>query len=167
MDTDSNYFAFTADSIEKIIKPDMIDEYKKDKYNWVPSESNEFHKDFKVDNKPITLKNYEKRTPGLFKVETIKDKSICLCSKMYICSDLSEENIKFSTKGIQKAGNEISFKKFENVLFGDKKDTATNTGFRMINGFMKTYTQERKGLSYAYCKRIVLADGTTTKPLNI
>ena len=145
----------------------MQEEYNNDKYNWLPSESNEFHKDFKIDGKAITLKAYEKRTPGLFKVETIKDKAICLCSKMYICSDLTEENIKFSTKGIQKAGNDITYKKFDNVLFGDKKDTATNTGFRMIGGFMKTYTQEKKGLSYAYCKRIVLDDGISTKPLDI
>ena len=27
MDTDSNYFAFSEDSIDKLIKPDMIDEY--------------------------------------------------------------------------------------------------------------------------------------------
>jgi hypothetical protein len=31
MDTDSNYFAFSEDSIEKIIKPEMREEYEKDK----------------------------------------------------------------------------------------------------------------------------------------
>ena len=40
MDTDSNYFAFSEDSIEKLIKPHMREEYKKDKYNFLPSECN-------------------------------------------------------------------------------------------------------------------------------
>ena len=48
------------------------------------------------------MKAYEKRTPGLFKVECIKDKIIALCSKMYCCSDMDEKEIKVSCKGIQK-----------------------------------------------------------------
>ncbi len=40
MDTDSNYFAFSEDNIEKIIKPHMRQEYEKEKYNFLPSESN-------------------------------------------------------------------------------------------------------------------------------
>ena len=34
MDTDSNYFAFSEDSIEKLIRPHMREEYEKDKYNF-------------------------------------------------------------------------------------------------------------------------------------
>ena len=75
--------------------------------------------------------------------------------------------IKFSCKGIQKDGNEINYKKFENVLFGDKQDTAHNKGFRMVSGTMKSYEQNKKGLSYIYCKRIVQSDGINTIPLNI
>jgi hypothetical protein len=33
MDTDSNYFAFSEDSIEKLIKPEMRHEYAMDNYN--------------------------------------------------------------------------------------------------------------------------------------
>ncbi len=112
MDTDSNYFAFSEDSIDKLIKPHMREEYEKDKYNFLPSESEELHPTFKVDGKAFTLKAYAKQTPGLFKVETTKDKMVSLCSKMYCCSDMTEEKIKFSAKGIQKEGNDISYKKF-------------------------------------------------------
>ena len=91
MDTDSNYFAFSEDNIEKLIKPEMIEEYEKDKYNFLPRESNELHPTFQVDGKPFTLAKYDKRTPGLFKVETTKDKMISLCSKMYCASDITEE----------------------------------------------------------------------------
>ena len=167
MDTDSNYFAFSEDSINKIIKSDMIDEYNKDKFNYLPRESNELHPTFQVDGKPFTLKAYDKRTPGLFKVETEKDKMISLCSKMYCASDITEKQIKYSCKGIQKEGNNICYEKFHDVLFENKKDIVNNTGFRYINGTMKTYEQSKKGLSYVYHKRIVLEDGITTIPLNI
>ncbi len=33
MDTDSNYFAFSEDSIEKLFKPEMKGEYENDKCN--------------------------------------------------------------------------------------------------------------------------------------
>ena len=167
MDTDSNYFAFSADTIDQLIKPEMREEYEEDKYNFLPRESKELHPTFEVDGKRFTYAAYDKRTPGLFKIETIKDKMISLCSKMYCCADETEENIKFSCKGIQKEGNNICYDKFNNVLFGDKKDTANNKGFRYISGTMKSYEQQKKGLSYAYHKRIVQEDGVTTIPLNI
>ena len=91
MDTDSNYFAFSEDSIEKIIKPEMREEYENDKYNFLPSESKELHPTFQVDGIRFNYAQYDKRRPGLFKVETTKDKMISLCSKMYCASDITEE----------------------------------------------------------------------------
>jgi len=167
MDTDSNYFAFSEDSIEKLIKPEMRDEYEKDKYNFLPSESKELHPTFQVDGIRFNYAQYDKRTPGLFKVETTKDKMISLCSKMYCASDISEEKIKFSCKGIQKDGNDVSYKKFNDVLFNKHEDKVLNKGFRYVEGYMKSYEQIKKGLSFAYHKRIVQPDGITTKPLLI
>ena len=54
MDTDNNYFAFSEESIEELIKPLMREEYEKDKYNFLPSESQELHPTFKVDGKAFT-----------------------------------------------------------------------------------------------------------------
>jgi hypothetical protein len=67
MYTDSNYFAFSEDSIEKITKPELRAEYEKDKYNFLPSESIDLHPTFNVEGKPYTIKAYEKRTPGLLR----------------------------------------------------------------------------------------------------
>ncbi len=39
-------------------------------------------------------------------------------------------------------------------------------GFRKINGYTKSYEQNKKGLSYPYHKIIVQPDGINTKPLN-
>ena len=41
---------------------------------------------------------------------------ISLCSKMYYASDISEEKIKFSCKGVQKDGNDVNYQKFHDVL---------------------------------------------------
>ena len=49
-------------------------------------------------------------------------------------------------------------------MLNKNHDMAVNTGFRMVNGFMNTYEQSKKGLSYVYNKRILLSDGISTKP---
>ena len=145
----------------------MREEYEQDKYNFLPSESEELHPTFQVDGVRFTWEQYDKRKPGLFKVETTKDKMICLCSKMYCCADADEQKQKMSCKGIQKDGNNVDYQKFHKVLFDGHEDKVTNKGFRYINGHMKSYEQVKKGLSYVYHKRIVGEDGITTKPLNI
>ena len=81
--------------------------------------------------------------------------------------DIAEEKIKFSCKGIQKNGNNVNYQKFKDVLFNGVKDTVLNKGFRYVEGTMKSYEQQKKGLSYCYHKRIVCEDGISTKPLNI
>ncbi len=74
---------------------------------------------------------------------------------------------KFSCKGIQKDGNNINYHKIHNVLFYKHNNQVLNNGFRYVDGAMKSYEQSKKGLSYAYHKRIVQEDGITTKQLNI
>ena len=80
---------------------------------------------------------------------------------------LQKKKIKFSCKGIQKDGNNVNYQNFHNVLFEKHEDKVLNKGFRYIEGYMKSYEQSKKGLSYAYHKRIVQSDGITTKPLLI
>ncbi len=85
----------------------------------------------------------------------------CKCVKKCKC------DFKFSCKGTQKAGNEINYQKFHNVLFNDHKDKVLNKGLRYVEGYMKSYEHEEKGLSNVYRKRIVQQHGITTKPFNI
>jgi len=70
---------------------------------------------------------------------------IGLCSKMYCCANKDDDKIKFSCKGIQKEGNNVNYKKFENVLLNKHNDMVTNQGFRYVNGTMKSYEQVKKG----------------------
>jgi hypothetical protein len=181
MDTDSAYLALSADKLDDVIKPHMQEEYKQDKYNWFPNETTK------------ELKAYNKRTPGLFKVEFEGTSIYALCSKLYFVEgvekpidpikeeekkkkaedpnyledDEEDKKDKYSCKGIQKNQNEISKNRFHKVLFENEKDMCSNKGFRVIDNFMVTYIQQKKGLSYVYDKRKVLADGVSTMPLDI
>jgi hypothetical protein len=111
------------------------------------------------------LKAYNKRTPGLFKVEFEGNSKYVLCSKLYFVEGYTKN--KYSCKGIQKNQNEINKDRFHNVLFNDVKDMCMNKGFCVVNNEMVTYIQHKKGLSYYYDKRCVLEDCVSTVPLDI
>ncbi len=51
------------------------------------------HSTFQVDVIKFNYVRYDKRTRGLLRVETTKDKMISLCGKMYCVSDITEEKI--------------------------------------------------------------------------
>ena len=99
---------------------------------FLPRDSQELHPIFKVDGKAFTLAQFDKRKPGLFKEEAQRDKMICLCSKIYCCTDITEDpkKDKLSCKGIQRDGNNVNYQKFHDVLFNGHKDIVLNKGFR-------------------------------------
>ena len=84
---------------------------------------------------------------------------IALCSKRYFIEESGDKN-KFSTKGMSKK------QRFKDAL-GGAKDMATNRGFRMRDGKMVTYEQQKLGLSAYYDKRYVLPDGIHTEPIEL
>ena len=158
MDTDSAYIAFSGEKFEDLIKPELKEDYLLNKNKWFP------------DNSTPELAKYTKRTPGLFKEEYRGKSIISLCPKMYFVegADHEAKKYKFSSKGIQKDKNDITKERFEKVLTDQKyKDVCTNKGFRVIDNYMITYTQEKKGMSYYYDKRIVCSNGIDTLPLPI
>jgi len=90
---------------------------------------------------------------------------IALCSKCYFADDgEGGEEKKFSTKGTSKTQNELTWERFKEALEGSK-DMATNRGFRMRDGQIVTYEQQKLGLSAYYDKRRVLPDGIHTEPI--
>ena len=153
MDTDSAYMALSSEKFEDLIKPEMKEEFERDKYNWFP----------RTDTKENIA--YDKRKPGLFKEEFSGKSIYALCSKLYFVE--GDDKNKYSCKGIQHNQNTINKERFDNVLFHETKDMCINKGFRVINNEMVTYIQHKKGLSYMYDKRKVLADGVSTVPLEI
>jgi len=104
------------------------------------------------------------RTPGLFKLECEGSLMIALCSKSYYEDEQDSEKRKFSTKGMSKRQNIITWQRFKAALEGCT-DRAENRGFRMREGRIATYEQYKLGLSDYYDKRWVLPDGIHTEPL--
>ena len=149
MDTDSNYLAISGKKLEDIVKPEMKVEFEEQKKNW------------------LAWDKWSGRTPGLFKKEFEGERMIALCSKCYYTehqTDNQEVKKKLSSKGMSKKQNEINWQRFKAALNGSK-DMATNRGFRMRDGNMVTYEQEKLGLSAYYDKRWVLPDGIHTEPI--
>ena len=128
MDTDSNYMAISGDKLEDIIRPEMRAEFEATKNQW------------------LAWDKWSGRTPGLFKLESEGSGMITLCSKCYFVNGKKKN---FSTKGMSKKQNEITWQRFKAALNGGI-DRAENRGFRMVGNHMMTYEQHKLGLSAYY-----------------
>ena len=156
MDTDSNYMALTG-KFEDLIKPKMKEIWENEKYDWFPRDYNE------------EVKKYDRRVPGLFKIEweTSKGAVIALTSKVYYChSDEKHNKNKFSCKGVQKS-NKLVLQQYKQVLDNSSIEVVLNKGFRMNDNMLKTYQVKKNGLTPFYFKRKLLDDGIRTEPLDV
>ena len=153
-DTDSAYMALT-DDLENLIKPCMKEEFEQDKHNWFP----------RIDTKENKM--YDKRKPGLFKIEFEGEGMVALCSKSYYVWSSNENNNKYSCKGCQKNLNNMKKEKYINCLFDMNFEKCKNRGFKIENKSIRTYEQEKIALTPIYAKGIVLKNGINIAPLNI
>ena len=115
MDTDSAYLAISKDNLDDIIRPEIKTQYHLEKHTWFPREDTPEHRAF------------DKRTPGLFKVEWEGDGIVALCSKTYFC--FGDQN-KASCKGLNKATNDITKQRYLDVLEAQRAGIGTNRGGR-------------------------------------
>ena len=152
MDTDSLYMALAGDSVEELVKAELREEFETVKSSWFPRTDSPEHA------------AYDKRTPGLFKVEWRGDGFVGLNSKTYYCWGPQD---KYSCKGISKRGNTITKDTYLRVLKTQESQSGENRGFRVLDNKVLTYAQFRVGFSYFYPKRKVLSDGISTIPLDI
>ena len=163
-DTDSIYLALARPKIDDCVKPEKLENWHAKKYNFFASDSDET---ILFNGQKITKKQYEKRTPGLYKLEFSGQGMICLNSKVYHIwgkNKDGEEITKTSSKGMQ-ARNNLVRDDFLNVLFNRIEHRIQNAGFIKDGVYTFTYTQDKKGLNYFYCKRVVLDNGINTTHL--
>ena len=148
MDTDSAYMALSANDIKNLIKPERKDEFEKDEHNWFPRTA------------------FDKRKPGLFKLEWSGTGMIALSSKTYYCWG-SEDKI--SCKGTQKNNNKHSLNKesYKKCLYDGTTINCKNKGFRFVDKAIKTYEQSKTGITPIYVKGIVMNDGVHVRPLDL
>ena len=181
MDTDSSYFALARPTIDECVRPHLLHDYYDAYDQWFPTLACPLHKQAFVDARTAgrtwvmqkccrNAHQYDKRTPGKFKVEFRGRGVVALCSKTYVCFGGEHGNeTKLSCKGIQKRNNiqKLTRDAYLTVLRQQKAGCGVNKGFVARNGCVYSYTQTRKGLSYMYCKRLVLDDGISTAPLHL
>ena len=91
---------------------------------------------------------------------------VSLCSKSYIIEDLNGKQ-KISCKGVSKKNLSEAMEKYMDALKNRTTRSSTNFGFRIKDSNIFTYSQQKIGFNYFYCKREVLSDGVTTRPLSI
>ena len=153
MDTDSAYMALT-DKFENLIKPELLNEFKLEENKWFPRTDTNEHKAF------------DKRKPGLFKIEHEGDGMVALCSKSYYTWGSKD---KYSMKGVQIDRNKehINKENYKRCLDNGETLSCQNKGFRYIDKTMKTYEQEKLGLTSIYVKGVVMKDGVHIRPLSI
>lgn len=108
---------------------------------------------------------FDKREPGLMKLEASGTEMISLSAKTYFLQQPTK--FKISCKGVNKSLVKDPLQIYRSVLNEYKSFSVQNRGFRARNNTMWTYRQDRTGFSYFYCKREVLQDGTSTKPLEL
>ena len=184
MDTDSFYFALGSDSLELAVKPEKKVEFLQNYKFWFPSPCCDEHydkwfqmslekKDFRAtrDQCCVERENYEKFTPGLFKLEYKGHGIIALGSKTYLCFGGAaygyNEDPKIRCKGLKSSQNNITADTFKDVLHTRNPQGGTNHSFKLMDSKIYTYSQYRDSISYLYIKRKVEDDGVTTTPLNL
>ena len=209
MDTDSYYAVLSKPNLEDAIRPELRREFFEEYHHWFPSPSCDDHRQafvkcrtankIWVPSDPCCRKRqaFDKRTPGLFKLEYKGDGIVALCSKTYCCfgTCITDEETfrrrypnddkvgvlctkelcffgkgcktKTSAKGINGNLNYLARQKYLNVLLHRMSGSGLNRGFRSNGCDMHTYSQTRDALSFLYIKRVVAKDGITTSPLAI
>ena len=137
--------------------PALRDHYFRHRSEWLPSECCEEHRNdyvrCRLANRPWVgddacckaRRAFDKRTPGLFKVEWSGDGFVGLCSKTYYCFGDTD---KYSTKGLSKRHNTIDKDAFLAVLTNRRSGSGSNRGFRVHKSTVLTYVQERAALAY-------------------
>ena len=179
MDTDSAYMALSG-SLPSVVRTDLRKQFWLEYGDWFPRPYCDRHKADFVDAK---MKEYEggepwsaakccksvldhdRRTPGLFKVEFEGTGMVALNSKTYCC--WSDNDCKYSSKGVSKTTTQFCKDDFEGVLRDNKSVQGKNLGFVLRENKMFSYAQSRTGLTSLYAKRRVLDDGVSTTHLDI
>ena len=81
------------------------------------------------------------------------------------CLEHFQGDPKVSCKGVQKTNNHevLRFDAFKRAL--TTVMSATNRGFRTVNGKKISYKTDKRGTNYYYDKRTVMSDNVSTHPI--
>ena len=141
--------------MDELVKPHLRTEWDRLKSQWFPRTDTPEHA------------AYDRRTPGLFKVEWEGDGFVGLAAKTYYCYNTTDPTLdKYSSKGVNRT-LKLTRDHFLSVLRSKQPVQNTNRGFISRDRAVLTYSLKKDGLSYLYCKRKVLDDGISTTYLDV
>ena len=180
-DTDNVVVTLNAKvTMDDIIKPWLREEFFTNKHKYFPAESCDYHRQSYIESKLENLdwvmeecclarNKKDQRQPGLWKTEAEATHAVFLCPKTYCMYNADDDESKISTKGLSKSQNKLELENFVKVLHRENdKDGGVNRGMkRSKSGSVLAYTQYRSALTSIYCKRQVMSDKVSTKPLLI
>jgi len=166
MDTDSIYFAIAGENITDVI----IDKLK-GKFTSLLNQNCTNVRDLNAFLPRTCCEEHafdDSKHPGLFKKEWSGIKMLCLASKTYV--GITEDNkVKLTCKGANKEAirKNDPFELFKSVLLTKKQVLNVNRGFRVNGAEVVTYAQSKRCFPYLYIKREILADGVSSRTLDI
>ena len=183
MDTDSLYFALSGPNLDSVIKPELRTSFYNEFHKWFPSKSCDAHREQFVVTKSkgddwlpncsdcIERETFDKRTPGLMKLEWGGEGCVALTSKTYVCFGgdpaVTDKKTKVASKGLNISLNKLTKDIYLEVLKTKNPGVGINRGLRTKDNKMFAYEQQRAALPYLYIKRKVQCDGVSTTPLDI
>ena len=148
-DTDSIYMAINEDSLDKCIGSEFKSRYNKNIFGSCSDLSDPIWFPRRCCCRHHAL---DGRFCGAMKLEFSGIKMLSLCSKSYIIEDADGKQ-KISCKGVSKKNLNQPMDKFEHALQNKTTRHSTNFGFRIKGSNIFTYSQEKIGFNYFYCKR--------------
>ena len=166
MDTDSLYLALSGETINSVVKPTIKDQFEA-MLNMCTNGTDTDNIDDRFLSRTCCepCASWDKRVPGLFKIEQTGTEMIALCSKTYLVVD--GDNTKMSSKGVNKSRVENPYKTFLQVLNNRTSEYVENVGIRTLDHRLYTHRQRKIGFDFLYLKREVQSDYKSTKPLNM
>jgi len=90
-----------------------------------------------------------------------------MISELLVYYVWSENKFKYSSKGVQKCSAKFNKEQYYNCLNLKKYITCNNMGFRKHNGQIKTYIQNKIGLTLIYTKVVVMINGVNVATLDL
>ena len=167
MDTDSLYLSLCSNSLDDVVKPELREKFFENYDYFFPSLACEHHKKEFIKTRVQNLEwvqgdccktreLFDKRTPGLLKLEFFGSQMLalvpktCISEKEVLQGGESDNNqtIKKACKGLSTKLNKFNFDTYLDVLETKRSGVGVNKGFVCKNHQVFTYTQKRSGLGF-------------------
>ena len=131
MGTDSLYYALFSSNLEKVIKPEKKKKFYESYYKWLPAQACPSHQEEFVSKRSqglpfdphpwcVKQQNFDKRTPGLLKLEWEGAGFIALCSKTYFGFGVKDKQ---TSQRVNVKQNQFHKTAYLNVLKSQKSAT--------------------------------------------